>query len=144
MDVATDGVKLLLVEDSPADVFLVREAMKVEGLPFRLQVADNGEDAIQVFNHVDEGTETPPDVLLVDLNVPRKDGMQVLGRMRSSPKCGSVPVIVISSSDSPADRQRAFALGASEYFRKPSSLDEFMKLGGVVRMLCRGARVRTA
>jgi len=128
-------LNLLLVEDSPADVFLVREAMETEGLPFRLVLAEDGEAAMQVLNRVDAETEPAPHVLLVDLNVPRRDGIQVLERARRSPVCGGIPVIVISSSDSPADRQRAFALGASEYFRKPSTLDEFMQLGRIVRMV---------
>ncbi len=133
-------LNLLLVEDSPADVYLVREAMRTEGLDFRLQVADDGEAAFQILNAVDAQTIPAPSLLLLDLNVPRKDGIQVLQRLRQIPRCGAVPVIVISSSDSPNDRQRALALGVSEYFRKPSTLDEFMKLGRMVRELCGGTR----
>ena len=131
-----DEVHLLLVEDSPADIYLVREAMRREGLNFHLEVADNGETAIQILNRVDaDPEEQPPGLLLLDLNVPRKDGTQVLDRLRRSPRCGGIPVIMISSSDSPADRRRAFELGATEYFRKPSNLNEFMLLGAMVRRL---------
>ena len=129
-------IRLLLVEDSPADVYLVKEAMRAEGSPFHLEVADNGETAIEILDRVDaDATEPAPGLLLLDLNVPRKDGTQVLERLRHSPRCGEIPVIMISSSDSPAERQRAFALGVTEYFRKPSNLNEFMQLGKLVRRL---------
>jgi len=128
--------RLLLVEDSPADVYLVTEAIRQEGVPFHLEVADNGETAIEILNRVDrDAAEPAPGLLLLDLNVPRKDGTQVLERLRRSPRCGDIPVVMISSSDSPVERQRAFALGVTEYFRKPSKLVEFMKLGKVVRRL---------
>jgi CheY-like chemotaxis protein len=130
-----EKIRLLLVEDSPADVYLVREAMRQEGLPVILEVADNGERAIDILEEVDRAGGQPLDLMLLDLNVPRKDGTQVLERLRSSPRCGEIPVVMISSSDSPRDQQRAFELGVTEYFRKPSSLVEFMKLGKVVRRL---------
>ena len=131
-----DDVRLLLVEDSPADVYLVREAMTREGLKFQLAVADNGETAIDILNRVDaDPKEAAPGLLLLDLNVPRKNGTQVLDRLRQSSRCGGIPVIMISSSDSPTDRRRAFELGVTEYFRKPSSLGEFMALGKMVRRL---------
>jgi len=130
------GIRLLLVEDSPADVYLVQEAMRREGLHFCLEVADNGETAIQILNRVDADTKEPPPVLLmVDLNVPRKDGSEVVNRLRHSPRCGTIPVIMISSSDSPRDRRRAIDLGVTEYFLKPSGLAEFMSLGKMVRRL---------
>lgn len=127
-------LRLLLVEDSPGDVYLVREAIKREGLNVALEVADNGETAIEIFDRVDEDpSEAPPGLLLIDLNIPRKDGTHVLNRLRRSPRCGEIPVIMISSSDSPMDRGRALELGVKEYFRKPSSLVEFMSLGKTVR-----------
>lgn len=78
------AVNLLLVEDSPADVYLVREAMKAEGVPFHMQVADDGELALEILDHVEAEEDPPPDVLLLDLNVPRRDGIQILERIRHS------------------------------------------------------------
>lgn len=132
-------MNLFLVEDSPADVFLVREAMKFEGLPFQLLLAEDGELAIRILDRVDAEVDPVPDLLLIDLNVPRKDGIQVLERLRRIPRCQTVPVIVFSSSNSAVDRQRAFAMGANEYFRKPATLDEFMQLGRVVHTVYRKA-----
>lgn len=138
------ALNLLLVEDSPADVYLVREAMEAEGVPFRMQVADDGELAMEMLQRVEAEAAAPPDVLLLDLNVPRLDGMQILERIRRSPQCSGIPVVVISSSDSPADRRRALALGATHYFRKPSTLDEFMQLGRLVLLAYRNVQAGAA
>jgi DNA-binding response OmpR family regulator len=127
---------LLLVEDSPADVYLVKEAVRQEGLRFDWKVAEDGESAIQIIDAVDaDSGASPPGLMLLDINVPRKSGNHVLEHLRKSARCGSVPVVMISSSDSPTERKRAFDLGATEYFRKPSSLDEYMTLGKLVRRL---------
>ena len=126
---------LLLVEDNPADVFLVQEALREEGLDCDLQIVDDGEQAFQFFDRVDAGSQAPPDILLLDLNVPRIGGEQVLERLRRVPQCAGSMVVVITSSDSPRDRQKATDLGADEYFRKPTNLEDFMALGKLVRRL---------
>ena len=133
-------LSLLVVEDSPADVFLLKEAMKQEGLSCRMEVADDGEKAIRILDEVDAGSQYVPDLLLVDLNVPRQSGTQVLQRLRQSPRCGKTPVVMMSTSDTAAERQHAFALGATEYFCKPSSLTAFMQLGKLVRRLLEDQR----
>ncbi len=132
---------VFLVEDNPADVFLVRSALRDEGLKFQLQVVEDGEKAIEALKQVDADTDSPcPNVLLLDLNLPKRMGEEVLETVRRSPRSGGIPVVVMTSSESPDDRMRAFELGATEYFRKPSNLDEFMRIGKVVKRLCaRGA-----
>ena len=138
---STESIPLLLVEDSPADVFLIRRAMQEEGLQFSLEVAEDGEAAIRFIAQIDEGlAPSVPHLMLIDVNVPRKSGSDVLQRVRSSPRVGNIPVVMISSSDSPAERRRASELGATAYFCKPSSLTEFMKLGKLVRELLAGHR----
>src|SRR5258706_4319702 len=118
-----DRLSLLLVEDSPADVYLVREAMRREGLKVHWDIAGDGEWAIRMIDEVDSNASAPcPDVLLLDLNVPRRTGDEVLERVRKSPRLAHIPVVIISSSESPADRERLMKLGATEYFRKPSDL----------------------
>jgi len=129
-------LKLLLVEDSPADVYLVREVLRSEGLELDIEVANDGESAIRILDRVDDSSAAPLNLLLLDLNIPRQNGNCVLERLRQSPMCGTIPVVMMSSSDSPRDRQRAFDLGVTEYFRKPSSLAEFKKLGTLIRRLC--------
>lgn len=138
-------LSLLLVEDSPADVYLVREAMLHEGLHVELEVAADGERAIEIVDRVDANEEAhAPGLMLLDLNVPRRTGNQVLERVRRSPRCSHIPVVMISSSDSPAERRKAFEQGATAYFRKPSNLAEFMELGKLVRELHERSQSRTA
>jgi len=127
---------VLLVEDNPGDVFLVKHVIREEGLGVDLMVAEDGEKAIQIIDQLDEGREIEaPELMLLDLNIPRRSGIQVLERLRRSVRCAGIPVVMISSSDSPDERRHAFELGATEYFRKPSSLGGFMQLGKLVRQL---------
>lgn len=134
-----EQLSLLLVEDSPGDVFLVKEVMKQEGIECRVAVVDDGESAIKMLDRVDAGSEIAPSLLLLDLNIPRQSGTEVLQRTRLSPLCRKTPVVIMSTSDMPEERQRALELGATEYFRKPSSLAEFMELGKLVRRLLESA-----
>jgi len=135
-----DLPRLLLLEDNPADVFLVKQAMLEEGLECDLQVVEDGEKAVQYINGIDSGDNTPPDLLMLDLNVPRISGEEVLERLRTSSKCAKVAVVIVTSSDSLEDRRKAEALGADEYFRKPANLSEFMMLGKLARRLVAKSR----
>ena len=123
-------VQVLLVEDAEPDVYLVREALKRAGGDFQLTVLEDGEKAVQFIDRMDRDENAAcPSLVLLDLNLPKKSGEQVLEHMRSSRRCGHIPVIVVTSSDSPRDKAQAARLGATQYFRKPSRLDEFMQLG---------------
>jgi CheY-like chemotaxis protein len=129
-------VNILLIEDAEPDVFLVREALKNAGLNFELNVLDDGEKAIDFIDELDRnGGAGCPHVVLLDLNLPKRSGDQILEHMRQSGRCRNVPVVVVTSSDSPRDKAEASRLGATRYFRKPSRLDEFMQLGPLVREL---------
>jgi CheY-like chemotaxis protein len=129
-------VQVLLVEDAEPDVYLVREALKRAGGDFQLTVLEDGEKAVQFIDRMDRDENAAcPSLVLLDLNLPKKSGEQVLEHMRSSRRCGHIPVIVVTSSDSPRDKAQAARLGATQYFRKPSRLDEFMQLGPLVRDL---------
>lgn len=125
--------QILLIEDAEPDVFLVREALRQAGIACELKVLDDGEKAVDFIDELDENSAAPcPDVVLLDLNLPKRSGDQILEHMRQSERCGQIPVIVVTSSDSPKDREQTSRLGATIYFRKPSRLDEFMKLGPLV------------
>lgn len=129
---------VLLVEDNAADAFLVREAIREQGLPFELHVVSDGEKALSFFDQMDASDKMPcPNFLLLDLNLPRVAGDEVLARVKKSAKCSGMPVVVLTSSDSPVDRDRAIRLGANEYFLKPCSLEGFMELGQVINRLWR-------
>jgi CheY-like chemotaxis protein len=128
--------RLLLIEDNPADSNLVEEALTEAQLDYNLDLFDDGSSALEFIAALDaDPSGAGPELILLDLNLPKVSGEEVLKRIRSSPKCRSAKVIIISSSDAPADRERAMNLGATDYFRKPSSLDQFMELGERVRSL---------
>jgi len=126
--------RILLIEDNPADADLVEEAFDEARLDCNLSVLRDGAQAVDFIERLDAGLSADcPDLVLLDLNLPKVSGETVLERMRLSPKCGAAKVLVISSSDAPADRARVMALGASDYFRKPSTLAQYMELGPKVQ-----------
>ena len=125
------------MEDNPADVFLIRDAIRVSGVAARVHVINNGEDAIRFFDSADTDDSAPcPGMVILDINLPKIQGNQVLQHLRQSRRCGEAAVIVASTSDALEDRRMVvLATGTNVYFRKPSAYDEFMKLGGLIRDL---------
>jgi len=127
---------VLIVEDSDADVFLFEQAIAATGLPVTIHIAKDGEQAIHFFDQVDVDSAFPsPAVVILDINLPRKQGGDVLEHMRRSRRCANALVVVASTSDSKQDRDKMRSLGAAAYFRKPSEYDEFMKVGDMVKAL---------
>lgn len=112
----------------------MREALKIDNLPLDVYVAPDGERALHFLERAGEQTGPRPDVLLLDINLPKVDGFEVLRTIRASEKYKGLPVLVITSSDSPADRKEAGKLGAG-YFRKPANYEEFLKIGPVLRQV---------
>jgi chemotaxis family two-component system response regulator Rcp1 len=126
--------RIWIAEDNPADVYLIEEALRRHEFAYRLTTADNGEDMLNMIARLDrDPSESCPDLFLIDLNLPRRSGDEILARLRASGRCAQIPAIVITSSDSPQDRARARELGASFYFRKPADLERFMAIGEIVR-----------
>jgi CheY-like chemotaxis protein len=127
---------ILLVEDNPADAVLVAEAFEEARFDCAITVVHDGEQAVAFLDALDaDASQDCPDLILLDLNLPKVSGTAVLERLRASPRCAEIKVLIVSSSDAPADRQKAMTLGASDYFRKPSSLKEFMLLGAKVKSM---------
>jgi CheY-like chemotaxis protein len=132
---------IILVEDAEPDVLLVREALEQSGLEFDLQVFDDGEQGVDFVESMDRDTTlVRPHLFLLDLNLPKKTGGQILERVRQSRRCSRIPVVILTSSDSSKDKAQAAQFQATGYFRKPSRLDDFMKLGPYVRDLLTGDR----
>ena len=128
------SVQILLAEDNDGDVFLIRRALDMHIGPYDLLLAKDGEEAMQVLERANaDDSAQGPDFAVLDLNLPRRTGIQVLERLRNTPKCAAAPVIIFTSSDSPQDRAEAFRLGANLYFKKPTDLAGFMSLGEKVR-----------
>ena len=124
-------MSILLVEDNPADVGLLREALQEHGVEAQLTVVTDGEQAIQLIQDIESQRAACPDLFIVDLNLPKRPGREVLERMGLS-KCRHAPVVVLSSSDSPRDKEIAARLGV-RYICKPSRLEEFLSLGAVFK-----------
>ncbi len=118
-----------MVEDNPADVDLVREALEEYAVRCELVLTRDGEHALEFIEGVEMGKTHCPDLVILDLNLPKKPGQEVLRRVRASLKCNHVPVVVLTSSDSQKDKEDTAGLGASTYLLKPPRLSEFLKLG---------------
>lgn len=124
----------MLAEDSRADVLIVREALDSHGIRYELMLAEDGAAAIEMVERLGKPDGMPcPDLLLLDLNLPKADGVEVLTAFRKNDSCSKTPVIVVSSSDAARDRERVAQFGIDQYFRKPAQLDEFLELGSAVR-----------
>jgi CheY-like chemotaxis protein len=129
--------RILLAEDNAADVFLVRKALKKEDLDYQLEVFSDGEEVLRFLEMVEKEAAPCPALMLLDLNLPKRSGEEILESFRGTARCSSIPVIVLTSSDSPKDRERAASFGVAHYFRKPADLNEFMMLGPVIRKVLR-------
>ena len=126
-------IRIFLAEDNPADVDLVREALKEYKIDHELWLASDGQEAKRFVEAMAMGAEAPcPDLIMLDLNLPLVSGHELIALFRQQPRCARTPIIVVTSSDSRRDREQSAAMGA-RYFRKPSELVEFLELGAVVR-----------
>ena len=130
----TEPFQILLAEDNPSDVLLVRHVLQEHDIPNELHVILDGAEALRTLARIGQPGGPPrPDLLLLDMNLPKVDGPQFLSEFRRHPLCGTVPVIVISSSDQARDRSRVASLDVIHYFKKPTSYDEFLELGNLVK-----------
>jgi two-component system, chemotaxis family, response regulator Rcp1 len=121
------------VEDNEADVFLIEEAILATKLPVNLFVVTDGDQAVKFVDRVEaEGTPCP-NLVILDINLPKKQGGEVLRHMRRSSKCAGAIVIVVSTSESARDRNEMAGLGANSYFSKPSGYADFMKLSDLIK-----------
>ncbi len=120
---------VLIVEDNPADVYLVCEALRHYGVSALVVTMTDGESAIC---YIQNGT-VRPDVVVLDLNLPKRSGVQILEFIRSTPKYNEIPVIVFTSSLSEQDSSRIVALGVTACMQKSLDLDEFNRIGLVIK-----------
>jgi chemotaxis family two-component system response regulator Rcp1 len=129
--IGTDAepIQVLLVEDSPGDVRLTREAFKDAKVYITLHVASDGEKAMAFLTREGEYANAPrPDLILLDLNLPKKDGREVLDEIKGSPTLKSIPVVILTTSSSETDILRSYQLHANCYITKPVALDGFLKV----------------
>ncbi|MGH9559336.1 MAG: response regulator [Bryobacteraceae bacterium] len=124
---------MLLIEDNEADVYIAKEVLKESGFNLDVQVARDGESALKFIKSLEAEEKPCPALVLLDLNIPKLSGVEVLAQIRGGGRCKEIPVVVVTSSDSPEDVESVRGLNVSAYFRKPTSLQAYMKLGDVVR-----------
>ena len=127
--------RILLAEDNPGDVLLFREALRASGVAYELIVAEDGEKALALLEDAGTSGRTPPGLIVLDINLPRRSGQDVLRCVRSNPSLAPVPIMVLTSSASPDDRASALQLGANLYVQKSSDLEEIFQIGNTVRGL---------
>jgi two-component system, chemotaxis family, response regulator Rcp1 len=119
-------VEVLLVEDSPGDVRLTQEALCGTNRSIHLHVASDGVEAMAFLRHEGEYVHAPrPDLILLDLNVPKMDGRDVLAQIKTDDSLKAIPTIVLTTSDADADVLKSYELQANCYLNKPVQLDEF-------------------
>jgi CheY-like chemotaxis protein len=123
MTTVSRPITVLLVEDDPGDVLLIREAFEDHKLNNTLLVANDGVEALELLRNPD--TERP-DLVLLDLNLPRKDGREVLREIKDDDALRSIPVVVLTTSDAEEDILRSYDLHANAYVTKPVDFDRFI------------------
>ena len=127
---------ILIVEDNKADVFVIQEALKNAHINAAVCIIDDGNLATEFIDAIDRGKEMLcPDIMLLDLNLPKKSGNDVLKHLRNSIRCKGTLVVIVSSSDAPPDRNSVLGLSVSGWFKKSSRYAEYMKLGPLVKDL---------
>ncbi|WP_420130455.1 response regulator [Longimicrobium sp.] len=124
---ASQPIEVLLVEDNPGDVRLTREALRDGKVHNNLSVAPDGVEALAFLRREGRYADAPrPDVILLDLNLPRKDGREVLEEVKADPSLRNIPVVILTSSEAERDIAQAYALHANCYITKPVDLDQFI------------------
>jgi chemotaxis family two-component system response regulator Rcp1 len=122
-------LEVLLVEDSPGDVRLTREAFREARLPVRLHVATDGIEAMSFLRNEGIYAEAPrPDFILLDLNLPRMDGREVLALIKEDDDLRSIPTVILTTSEADVDILKSYQLKANAYLSKPVQLDAFERL----------------
>ncbi len=128
--VPADSSDVLLVEDNAGDIRLLKEAFQEAGLTCRLNIARDGEQAMAFLRKEGHYANSPrPALILLDLNLPRKDGREVLAEIKTEKMLQKIPVVILTTSTNPDDVHRAYELHANCYFAKPGDIESLMKLG---------------
>ena len=123
------SVEVLLVEDSPGDVRLTREAFREANFSIRMHVAADGVEAMAFLLREGDHADAPrPDLILLDLNLPKMDGREVLAHIKADQSLKSIPTVILTTSDAQADITKSYELQANCYLSKPVQLDAFESL----------------
>ena len=126
-------MRILLIEDNPADVYLIREALREQHVDATLEVVDHGDTARRLIEERVAGNGSCPDLILLDLNLPGWDGLTLLELMRDLKWCQRTPVMILTSSESRMDYERAMLLGVQRFLHKGSGYKAFLNVGAIVK-----------
>jgi CheY-like chemotaxis protein len=122
-------IEVLLVEDDPGDVLLIQEAFEFNKVHNNLNIARDGEQALAYLRREGEYADAPrPDLVLLDLNLPRKDGREVLQEVKSDDDLRTIPIVVLTTSEAEEDVLRSYQLHANAYVTKPVDFDRFVSI----------------
>ncbi len=122
-------IEILLVEDDEGDVLLTTEALEASKITNNMHVARNGEEALKFLRQEDPYTDAPrPDIVLLDLNLPRVDGREVLSQVKSDDSLRRIPIIVLTTSEAEEDILRSYDLHANAYVTKPVDFNRFLQV----------------
>jgi CheY-like chemotaxis protein len=133
--------RVLVVEDNPADVELLRWALDGAGVCCDITVLEDGGEALAFIQENGKyANRRLPDLAILDLNLPKYDGLELVEAMRSNPAFSSVPVAILSSSSSPSDLSKMEEYNVDRYFTKPPNLDDYLQIGFVVKELLESSR----
>jgi CheY-like chemotaxis protein len=127
--------RILVIEDNPADVFLIREALREQHVDARVDVVDHGDRARRLIEEHPASASGCPDLVLLDLNLPGLDGLALLELMRDRNWCARTPVVVFTSSESRLDYERAMLLGVKRFVHKGSGYEAFVQVGHVIKQI---------
>jgi CheY-like chemotaxis protein len=126
---AGQPIEVLLVEDDPGDVLLIREAFDFNKVHNNLNVVSDGEQALDYLRGAgDYADRTRPDLVLLDLNLPRKDGREVLAEVKSDPDLRTIPIVVLTTSEAEEDVLKSYQLHANAYVTKPVDFERFVSI----------------
>lgn len=131
---STDIRPILLVEDNPMDIDLTRRAFSRRRMVNPIVVAQDGEAAMAHIDQWERGESQPPALVLLDLKLPKVDGLDVLARIKAHPRFKVITVVVLTTSAEDSDVQRAYQLGANSYIVKPVSFDKFLEVAAQIEI----------
>jgi len=121
--------EVLLVDDNPADIDLTRDVLGKCKWHFHVTAVNDGTEAMSFLRHQGKYGDAPtPDLIVLDLNLPRKDGREVLEEVKADPGLANVPVVIFTTSQASSDISRCYQMGANCYLRKPGNLAEFVAI----------------
>lgn len=118
---------VIIIDDNPGDIALTQEAFAENGMPADFTAAMSGDEALELLKSIGKETRLP-DLILLDLNLPKINGLEILAYVRRHPRLGRVPTVVLTTSNRTQDREQSHQLGATDYLVKPAIFSEFLDL----------------